>query len=115
MRMMLLLFPLVLAGCGLSTTQFELKFGDKVCEEYVLCNPLVECNPDDFQEDHSQCTYDKKAAKDCLNDAWTCNSDLGEGFEVVEPAEVCDRVFIDCVVDPATGDDGDTADTADES
>ena len=84
-------------ACARADKKFSERFGDKLCEAYETCRPDVICETDalgDFEI--SDCTYDRKASRDCLDGVFTCNDDFGEGFEYVEIPDICAEVFTDC-------------------
>lgn len=89
---------LVLGGCSLSEEQFAEDFTEAECEWTVECYPAVyasveECVSDGpaIQPAGDDCTYDAKAARDCISgtNALECPTD---GSFPERPA-ACDDVF----------------------
>ena len=77
-----LLLTALLVGCGLSEEQYNLEYEAKYCTEFDTCNTAgTECPVEEAragQRDTEGCTYDKSAAKACLEGEWLCNTDIPE-------------------------------------
>lgn len=85
---------LSLVGC-LSQSAFEEKYAEKFCAEWAECNTAgTECptgGTGTGTGEEAECDYDSGAAKDCLNEEWTCNDDF-PGFEFPVPPSACANV-----------------------
>ncbi len=102
---------LLVAGC-LSPASFESKFESKFCAEWNDCNPDWACEL--AETDYSDCDFDRKAAKDCLDEDWVCDNS-NTALPVIQLPEVCTRAYTNCAgtgtTAPTTGSPGDTGTT----
>lgn len=86
-----------LAGC-MSPARYDAKFEAKFCAEWEACNPDWECDPGEM--DHSDCAFDRAAAKACLTGEWVCDNSNIAVPQLLMPPE-CEAVYTGC-----TGDTG---------
>lgn len=91
----LLLLIGTLAGC-MSPARYDAKFEDKFCAEWVECNPDWEC--DLGETDHTDCSFDRQAAKACLTGEWICDNSNTLVPQLLIPSE-CDAVYTGCTTD----------------
>jgi hypothetical protein len=80
------LLSLGLWGC-LSYNGFVNKKNDKICETLEACNPSIPCDPPDPLPE-ADCEFDPKAAHDCLDGVYTCDT-TNPGFEYVVEPQIC--------------------------
>lgn len=74
--------------CGVSEGQLDEEFTAAFCDQATRCDPNTECAPDvSFAEAFVDCDYHRRAAKECLSGAWSC-----EGPIVAMPA-ACEAVW----------------------
>ena len=89
---------LLTCACGPSEETYAQDFHDKLCVlqwdcQYDLmddmgCGTTVPAD----QGDYADCDFDSEKARKCIEAEWTCNTDYA-GFEFIEPAKVCNRVY----------------------
>lgn len=102
MRNLLYLSTLVgLGACGLSEEKFWEKFETSYCSSWDEChtgdNPCPFLGgPAEYAE--SECDFDPKLARACLNGEYTCDDSFGIGNEFVLPPPECDEVYL-CAAD----------------
>jgi len=82
-------------GGPLTDQQFRELFGEKLCAEYMACNPETECSPNDT-ETNLECDFDRAKAQECLNGVYECDDSFGEGFEYITVPAVCGEVYTNC-------------------
>ena len=97
-----------LAGC-LNEDKFTEQYADAACAEQTICDEAIAelvCNPpavdDAVEAVESTCDFDKAAAKDCLDGAWSCSE-----FDIAVPPSACANV---CGSTDAGDDDDDDDD-----
>jgi len=86
------------AGC-MNFAKFDKRYEKKFCDEWAACESSVTC-PFEEENDPSndfgvtcddEATFDRKAAKECLDQPWECDDSI-PGFPAIRPAAVCDEV-----------------------
>lgn len=85
-----LISTVALVGC-LTPSRFDSKYEAKFCEEWEACNPDFSC--DLAPLDYSDCDFDRKAAKDCLDAQWTCDQSNSAFPKVVAP-DACESAYV---------------------
>ena len=95
MRSLVMVCALMAASC-MTLDKFDKKYQEKYCDEWKACGGEGTCP---FEEQDAsgldygptcadEGTFDKQAAKDCLDVEWECRDDV-PGFETPLVPEVC--------------------------
>lgn len=84
-----------LAGC-LTPTKYNAQYDAKFCEEWTACNPDEECELP--ETDYSSCSFNKEAARSCLDGEWICDNS-NTAFPTLGIPAVCADVYQNCVLD----------------
>lgn len=94
-----LMLTLALAGC-MTPQKFDAKYRAKFCEEWTACNPDNECELP--ESDTSTCTFNKEAAKSCLESQWVCDNS-NTALPILQIPATCGDVYTNCTLDTGGG------------